>query len=366
MKVTFENGTISDSIAKAARVAPTKGQAFDKASGILMTLDSSDNTVILRSTNLDIFYFEVVQALDVESDATWRFHAGTLAQVMAKLPIGSGKTVTMTQNVGEVVMQSGRTKAKFRLIDASYYPTWDPFDPASLEMVTDLGSRIRQVEWASVTGDEQAYAGIHLTGTHVMATDRFRLAVVECEAEPIYKPITIPAGILKPVLANMRDVAVGMEGGMFLMMPDQSTQISTRIFEKEYPKVQKLMDQEWPNKVKFKKARLLEIIDRAAIFAQNDRNPKMQVMIGQEEIAVMCEDQEMGLLGDVIEVPGQAVHPRVYILFVPKNLSDGLLNSPSDEVEVYYDAAGPTRPMKIDGGSGYQALIMPRKEMKSE
>lgn len=362
MRAVFENGTIADSISKAARVAPTKGEAFDKASGILVELDPTDNTVVLRSTNLDVFYFEVVQALEVEGEATWRFHAGTLAQVMAKLPIGSGKTVEFVQVNNEVKMKSGRTTAKFRLIDSSYYPTWEPFDPEKLEMVTDLGARIKQVEWASLVGDDQAFSGIHLNGTHVMATDRYRLAVVECEAGPIYKPVTIPAGILKPVLANMRDVAVGLDGGKFLMMPDQSTQISTRIFDHEYPNVMGLMNQDWPDSLKIKKSRFLEIIDRAVIFAQNDRNPKLTVIVGQSEVAVMCSDIEMGLLGDVVEIPGQADHERIHIYFVPKNISEALLNAPSDEVEIFYDKTLPTKLWRIDGGSGYQALVVPRKD----
>jgi hypothetical protein len=58
VKAIFENATIADSIAKASRVAPTKGEAFDKASGILMTLDPEEKTVTLRSTNLMVFYLE--------------------------------------------------------------------------------------------------------------------------------------------------------------------------------------------------------------------------------------------------------------------------------------------------------------------
>lgn len=366
MRVVFENATIADSISKAARVAPTKGEAFDKASGILMTLDPEENTVTLRSTNLQVFYLEVVDAIEVDSEATWRFHASTIAAVVAKLPIGSGKNVSFEQKGGEIHMKSGRTTAKFRAMDASYFPKWEPFDPDKLEMVPDLGARIQQVEWAAMEGNEAIYAGIHLDGEHVMATDRIRMAVAPCEAEPIYKPITIPAGILKPVMTNLRDVAVGIDEGMFLLMPDVSTQLRTRIYDKDYPNIKPLLARELPQSVKFRKQALLEIIERAEIFAQRDRSPKMTFIIGKGEIAVMCADADMGLLGDAIELDGQCDHPRHRVMFTPKNLKEALNAAPSDEVEFQYNTEEPTKPIRIDGGSGYVALVMPRKDEGGE
>lgn len=366
MRVTFENATIADSISKAARVAPTRGEAFDKASGILMTLDPEEGTVTLRSTNLQVMYLEVVDAVEVQGEGSWRFNAQILSAVVSKLPIGSGKTVTFEQKGGEVHMKSGRTTAKFRVMDATYYPVWDPFDPDKLEMVADLGARIQQVEWAAMEDHEVIYAGIHLDGTHVVATDRIRMAMAPCEAEPIYKPITIPAGILKPVMGNLRDVAIGIDEGMFLLMPDVSTQIRTRIYDRDYPPVKRSMEgRSWPDSVKVRKGSLLEIIDRATIFAQRDRSPKMTFIIGKGEIAVMCSDADTGLLGDVVELDGQADHGRHKIIFTPKNLTEALNAAPSDEVEIFYDQAKPEQPIKIDGGSGYIALVMPRKEVEA-
>lgn len=367
MKVEFETATIADSIKKAARVAPTKGEAFDKASGVMMELDVEEQTVTLRSTNLEIFYLEVVQALEItglaEDQKAWRFNAAVISEVFAKLPIGSGKTVSLEQVHNEVHMKAGRTTAKFRIMDHSYYPEWEPFDPEKLELVSDFGARIRQVEWAAQEGNDTDFSGIHLTGKIAAATDRFRLAIVDCEAEPIYKPITIPAGILKPVLADMRDVAIGIDEGRFLLMPNVSTQVSTRIYDKQYPAVEKLIQKDWPNQVTFKKSELLAICERAAIFARTDRDPIMTFIIGKGEIAVMCADQDMGLLGDAIELTaGQADHARLKILFTPKNLMDAITSVPSEEAILHYDQEKGTVPCLIDGGSGYHALVMPRKD----
>jgi DNA polymerase III sliding clamp (beta) subunit (PCNA family) len=366
VKVIFENATIADSIGKAARVAPTKGEAFDKASGILMTLDPEDNTVTLQSTNLQVFYLEVVDALQVEGEAVWRLNAQLLAQVMAKLPIGSGKNVSFEQTDNEIVVKSARTVVRFRLMDHTYFPVWKPFDPDKLEMVPDLGARITQVEWAALDDAEMSMAGIHLDGQHVFATDRFRMAMAPCEAEPIYRPITIPAGILKPVLSNLRDVAVGIDEGMFLLMPDVSTQIRTRIYDRDYPKVQDaLTKRTWPTKFSVRKSALLEIMERAAIFAQRDRSPKMTFIIGKGEVAVLCKDADLGLLGDALELDaGQADHPRYRIVFTPRNLQEAIQAAPSEVIDIHYDHEDPSFPFKVDGGSGYVALVMPRRDLE--
>jgi DNA polymerase III sliding clamp (beta) subunit (PCNA family) len=372
VKVVFETATIADSVGKAARVAPTKGEAFDKASGILMELSDHDNTVILKATNLEIFYLEVVSAIEVDVgsavDLSWRFNASLLSSMLTKLPIGSGKHVTFStldKEPGIVLVKSGRTTAKFRIMDAEYYPRWGAFDPDKLEVVADLGARIQQVEWAAMEDHEISYAGIHLDGKHVMATDRIRLAIAPCEAEPIYRPITIPAGVLKPVITNLRDVAVGIDEGMFLLMPDVSTQLKTRIYDREYPAVKKILDSKtWPDVVTVRKTALLEIMERAMLFAQRDRSPKMTFIIGKGEIAVMCVDADLGLLGDAIEVDGQCSHPRQRFIFTPKNVVEALNASPSESVEIFYNKDDTVQPVKIDGGSGYLALVMPRKEME--
>lgn len=366
MKVTFENATIADSIGKAAKVAPTRGMAFDKAAGICMTLDPEANTVTLRSTNLNIFYLELVDAIEVEGEGTWRFPSLIISALMAKLPIGSGKNVTLEQVGNEVVLSSGRTKAKLRVMDPTYYELWEPFDPELLEIVPDLGARIQQVEWAAMDDNEIIYSGIHLDGEYAVGTDRIRLAVAECKAEPIYKPVTIPAGILKPVISNLRDVAVGIDEGMFLLMPDVSTQIRTVIYDKQYPPVLKALDREWPHSVKFRKTELLDIIDRAMVFGNRDRSPTMKFVVGKGEIAVIIGDQELGLLQDVMELPGQADHKRLTIPFTPKNLTDAFNAAPSEECILNYDAENSRFPVLIDGGSGYRAMVMPRREVEGD
>jgi DNA polymerase III sliding clamp (beta) subunit (PCNA family) len=146
-------------------------------------------------------------------------------------------------------------------------------------------------------------------------------------------------------------------------MPDPSTQIKTVIYGREYPtqRIMGVFDKTWPDMFKVRKAALLEIMDRAAVFVQKERVPQMSVIIGKGELGVMCTDQEVGLLGDAISLDGQAAHARSTMIFTPKNLQQALTAAPSEEVEFWYDKEEPGFPAKINGGSGYEAVVMPRR-----
>lgn len=370
-KVTFETATLADSLTKASRVAPSKGTAFDKAAGIVIEITPlSPSPVVVKSTNLDIFYMEWVDVVSVSGENTaWRVPAHLLASVVGSLPIGSGKNVTFENkasgNQQVLHMESGKTKAKFNLLDVSYYPEWSAFNPDDLIPAPDLGGRLTQVEWAAsktVTGDP--LSGIYLDGESAVSTDKYRLARVPLKIT-LDKPVTVPAGMLSLVLKTSGDPAIGIDGTQLLVMPDEHTQIRTILLAADYPNVQKVMRRDYPNQIHLKKTEFLEVIQRSLNFVGAERFPTLRVYIGQQEIAVMMQNQEIGLLGDVVDVPKQAKHSRLELKFTPKNLVDALTNAPSENVTLGYNADKPEGTFYIDGGSGYEAWVMPRRDMSS-
>lgn len=367
-RVTFETATLADVVGKADRIAPGKGKAFDKSSGVVIEISPEINPpVIIRATNLDIYSMEWVDAIEVSGPATtWRLPSTLLAQVVKSLPIGSGSTVTLEEVTQKnytfiQLTTSGRTKAKFNMMRTESYPQWSAFDPDGLFAADDLGGRITQVEWAAAKSDSQpVLSGIHFDGEKCVATDRYRLAAATMVIPDLEIPITVPAGILGTILKQTGEIKIGIEGGQLLIMPDEHTQIRAVLFGHEYPKVAGIMKTDRPDFVTVKKTPLLEIIARACNFAGADRFPTLRMFFGQEEIAVMMDNAEVGLLGDVLEVPGQAIHARLEVRFTPKNIVEALTKSPSEEVRIGYDSTNSKVFFYIDGGSGYQAWVVPR------
>lgn len=366
--IVFETATIADSIKKAARIAPAKaGHAFDKASGIVFDIyPGEDASCVLRSTNLNAFYAEVVASVSTDGSATrWRLPAQLLAGVVGTLPIGSGKQVKFEQEGSKVKITSGRMKATMMLADPDYYPNWEMFDGTSMTMVSGLGGRIAQVEWAASPHNDPPLSGVYLDGEWAIATDRYRLARVPCRIA-LPRPIVIPSGVLGQALRQMGDTGVAVGGHMLYLAPDDYTQLQTVIYDVEYPAIEKVMRTDHPATLTLRKQAVLDVLNRANNFAGADRTPLLRIYVGKGEFAPFMQNDEVGLLGDVLDCPGEADHKRIEIRFTPKNLIDAISNAPNDNISFGYDPELPNRPIYLNGGSGYEAWVVPRQDKRPE
>jgi DNA polymerase III sliding clamp (beta) subunit (PCNA family) len=367
--VTFENATIRDVIGKAAKIAPTKGSAFDRAAGILIEVDAEKSEVIVKATNIEVFYMEVVDVVSIEGPSvTWRIPSMLLDGICNKLPITSGATIAFEEmQSSQIRLATGRMRATLRLMDVTYFPKWSAFDPAQLSPVSDFGARLQQVQWAASKTQPPPMSGINLDGHIAGATDQYRIAITPCEIPQFYEPITIPAATFTPMMKTLGEVKIGQEDGQLLVMPDEATQIRAVIYDLKYPNLAGVMNgkRDQTHAVFIKKDYLLDMVEQAMVIGARDRTPIIKIILGQQELAVLMEDQELGLLGNVMEVAGQADHERHYIGFTPDNLTSALRSAPNDDVSIYYTAGMPMKPIRIDGGSGYEVLVMPRNLERS-
>jgi DNA polymerase III sliding clamp (beta) subunit (PCNA family) len=368
--VTFETATIADAIRRAARIAPGKaGHAFDKAAGIFMEIDpTGDVQCLIRATNIEAFHTEVIATVASDGEpARWRLPSMLMGNIIGGLPPKSGSTVKFTQEDRKIRITMGKMRASMQLIDNESYPDWDMFDSSELTMVSGLGGRVGMVEWAASTDNNPPLCGVYLDGQYAVATDRYRLARVPCRIDKLPKPIIIPSGILGQALKTMGDTGVMATPSQLLLAPDDYTQLRLAMYDATYPPVHKIFETEYEEVAEVNKTDLLEKISRANQYAGAERNPLLRTFWGKGEIAVMMENAEVGIVGDVVECPGFLDHPRVEINFTPKNLTDALNNAPEAKVKIHYGRteAGLKLPtIKIDGGAGYEAWVMKRQEAR--
>jgi len=358
-KLVFENAAFAEMVRRLDRIVPKKGEAFDKAHGVLFEITPGvDWGVLSRATNLDVYYMEWSTPLSSEGEPiAWRVHGPMLSSVIGALPIGSGKSVTL-ENVGDKLhITSGRVKARIALLDPRNYPRWEPFNPEGIMPVPMLGQRIEQVAWAA-SKDQEMLMGIHFDGKQLVATDRYRLVRVPVEAPQIFRPVTVPAGILAPVLKQMTDTAIGIVDGQLVFMPNPYTQIRCAIFDGQYPPVERVMARDHGYHLAFDRGPFVDAMNRV-MSLNSDRMPSMKVAIGNEEVAFYIKGNDEDIL-DVLEYPGQAVHEPYVVHLTPRNLLDAIQNSPADRINLHYDPTAPTKVLYLQGGDSYESWIVPR------
>lgn len=360
-KVTFETAALADALKEANLVAPTKGEAFDKAAGIVLDI-SNDGQVIVKATDLRLWYMQWITALKVEGEPVrWRLPSKIFSQVITRLPLTSSTRVILKQEGNVVKFQHGKKRGQFNLMNMEGYQQWMPFDPDDLTEVPEMATHIGQVEWAADSGTTVPFIGVHFTGEQVIATDRSKVACAPLKLD-LDEPITVPAGLLGRIVKSTDIVRARADDRHLLLMPDEHTQVRCGIYGVEYPSaIYKVLNPERPVYVKIQKSVLLDAMTVAASFIVGDRLPVMRTFWGEEEVAVMLENEEAGHLGDVIEVPGQAIHPRVEIKFDPAHIMGALEHCPSQEVTIGYDPENIKRPMYFGAGDGIGFWVAPTR-----
>lgn len=361
--VTFEVGVIADALKKAARFAPNKiGPAFSKASGVILDITpGTDSPCVIRATDTEIFYIEALSALASEGEATrWRLPSQLMANTIGQIPPTQGKTITFVQSdATQINISCGRMKVKVILNPNPDYPEWDVTPAEDLTLTPSFAANLARVEWAIGRDGPTPIDGVHIDGQYLYATDRYRIAKVPCELK-VENPITIHPGVLSQVLRNTTEIRIGIDGNFFVVMPDEYTQIKTVILGAAYPGINRIIEKPHDVQVVMPKTPLIEMINAATQFAGSDRAPIVKLIFGLEEIAVFMNNDEVGMFGNVIEVPGQATHPRVTIAFTPKMILDCLSNAPGDVVSFGYTPENIRRPVSVEVDGAYSAWSAPR------
>lgn len=368
-RVSFEAATIGDALKRAARVAPAKvGTAFDKAAGIVLDIaPGTDAPCVVRATDTEVFYLEVLETISAEGDkCRWRLPSQLMASVIGSIPPTSGRTVTFSwEGSGPVRITSSRMKVELNLMLNPFYPEWDAVDATQLVNAPNFGGAITRVEWAASKEGPAPLNGILIDGSYIVATDRYRIARVECPIPLPGPPLIIPAWSIGHLLKSMGDVLIGMAGNLFIVMPDDFTQFQVVTMGDKFSPVEKLYALPYEESVHVGKDELLRQINNALSFAGSNRDPMVTLWFGREELAIHLHNQDIGMFGDVIPVAGQATHERVKIHFTPKMLVDALTNAPNNTVEIKYKPELPRSPICITGDSGYTVWCVPRSEISN-
>lgn len=359
--VEFDTATFNEAVQRAARVAATKGAAFDKAGGVLIEVWPGETfPVVFKATNLDVYWTNWLEAKVTGEPVKWRVPSAVFAAVAASLPTANGARVKLqTEGRHLILTQKPKLKSRLNLMPSDLYPIWGAFDPDGLTDVHNLGAALARVEWAAAETSDVILNGVRFNGRDIVATDRFRIATMEMKV-PVEEDFILKARVLSPILPPSTSVKIGFDDSHMLVMPNDETQIRVVMMDGSYPNVERIMDRDKPDMVRVSKLRMLELIQRALAVRGADRAPLLRLLLGKGELAVFLKNSDYGSMGDVEPTPGYCNHPRVELTFAPEVFVNALNNCPGDDIEIGYDQNEPTKPIYLKGNQTYEVWIAVR------
>jgi DNA polymerase III sliding clamp (beta) subunit (PCNA family) len=359
--LTFKTGDLAAAVSRAARIAPNKGAAFDRAAGMMLETDD-DGDLIVRSTNVEVSYRETVTPITAPTGAVrWRVPAALVDGVLSSMDPAT--EVTLTEDGPAVKMKAGRKKALLRRMDEGLFPAWNDFDGTTMGEVPDLAKRLKQASWAC---DASAipFAGVHITGKSIIATDRYKLVNVPCEV-PVDNPITVPMSLVAPLISDTALMRIRSEERRLLLMPNERTKITTVIFCTKYPTEDQLkgvMREDFSITTKVDRLALLEALSDMAVLVKTERYPTTKFTFSRKSLHLYMNVKETGEMEDFLEIEAELPDnmESFEIYFTPSFFIQGLAATSADVVTL---KVGPeqTKTALIEGDHEYRAWIMPRK-----
>lgn len=362
-KATFEVATLADAVSKAARVAPNKGNAFDRVAGIVLEIDPARmSTIVIKSTDLQLSFRQEVNVLSMGDEvATWRLPSSLFASIMSTLPVTSGSTIIMAEKEpsdGYVYFQSGKTKAKLRYITGDY-PAIELLPPATLNAAQGFARRMAQVAWACDKNVTNTLGGVHVDGQFLYGCNRQVAAKVPCPVV-LDHPITAPLSELSALIKNTSEVNIRATDTKLYLMPDPYTQMSSVLYADKYPSINAIFDREqYTHTLSVNVEALKAALDRMLILVKSERFPVTTIEIAEGVMRLVMEVVEVGRIADEVEIEGGSETP-FQVSFTPGNLIGALDASGRPRVIIDYGPT-PMSQIRLRDDSDFVAVIMPRK-----
>ena len=361
--LTCEAGTLADAVQRAARVAPTRGEAFDRACGIQIELvPESNSPVRIKATDLQSTYFQKIQPVSIGDEAaTWRLPAQLLTGFVSSLPLNAGSQVTLTESSpGLVTLKCGRARAKLRSI-VDPLPKIEVYAPDGAETAAGLAKRIRQVAFAAHNDPAAApLSGVHIDGDSLIACDRHRIALAPCKV-PLDAPVTVPLQRLAHALRGTDEVSVLVKDDRLVLMPDADTQMTCAIFQAAYPDVRGVVRGLEVEKLQVTTGRELiqHALNRALVLAKGERYPRACLTFTSvgDHFGMELVLDGVGEVKEQIPCVYRAASD-VEVWVNPQNLLQAISNAGSDELHIESDGDS-LHPMRVSDGSGYETWLMP-------
>ena len=294
--------------------------------------------------------------------------------------LGAGQ-VQVAAGDGEVEIGSGRGQFRVKSLTADDYPALPTEDVGSTDITqieldaSALSIALSQViRAASADESRQVLTGvlweIEAGNVTLAATDSYRLAVrsIEAtggttEARKVVLPARALAEIARAIQGKAQTIVVSVQSNFasFKITSEAGggaaggdSIIGSRFIEGEFPNYKQLIPQGYQNALTVERDRLLEVVKRVGLLAQNNLPVKLRL---GNELEVSAHTPDIGEGQEILDA--QYDGEELVIAFNPQFLHDGASAIQSESVVL--EAADGLKPaiLHADGDQQFTYLLMP-------
>lgn len=366
-RITFEVATLADAIAKAARIAPSKGPAFDRAGGLLMEINTGIPEMTVRSTDEVVFFEQRIEAVGAQgSSSIWRIPARLFADVISSLPMTQDSQVELIDRGDEAIRLScGRIKGRFNRMDPESFPRFQEYHMSTAHTAHDFATKVEQVSWACDLSSDRL-SGVFVDGKRLVGCSTNALATIPCIV-PVAEPVIVPLSSIATILKQASDLRVEAADRKFHMQLDPETKASSVLIEGQYPNVDHVARKNFASSFEAHKGSMVDVLDRMLNLIRQDRQPRLRVEISNagmlQELVFDVDVPGIGRMMDSVDIVTD-FDGSFEMLMTPANLHKAVSNAKSDKIKIYFGHPDPTKMDKSsimieDDSTGYQCWTMP-------
>lgn len=337
----------------------TTAPALPKATGspALHGVHIDTGTGAVTCNNLDLAITTTVPILDRDTDTgAVLLPAKVLTRIVGSM---SGETVHLSDpdERGDVTVKCGRTKATLPTI-----PTGDWFAPGDIKGATFTftagdADRIRRVlHAASIDKARPGLCGIHLTGNLAQATDSFRLAQVELDADGL-PGVVVPTEALRAALGDAESQLVMVTDGRRAALSSGDTTWTTTLIDHpggSYPAFDRLLRDSSDINITVDVDELLEALKRLGSLGGMDGPSAPRFTSDGDTLTITRRMQDVGAITDQVDCTGDKLADPICL--DGDKLTDLLEQVRGDEVTL--GIVDPLKPVLV-AEDRFVGLLMP-------
>lgn len=282
--------TALPAVPKAGGLPVLNGVLIDTTDGVLVTCSNLDLTI---STRLDT---------RADDPGVCVAPAALLARVTAAMP-GTDVELVWSEDSNRLTVTSGDTIVELSCMHVDEWPKLPTVDGDRWTLTgNDLADIARIVPCASTDLSRPVLCAVVFDGSHVMATDSFRLGVVDLGGEHVFPTALVPAEAVRTLIAADVDEATLTIADGRARFTAGATSWTVRLVVADPISWRQLVRDESPASLSFDRDQLADAVHRLGVMGHEQRLVRIQRDGMLARLATVVQD--VGTMTDTVPCEG--------------------------------------------------------------